>query len=186
MHANGKRGRPIGSKTFRETPAVKRARNFLERKHAGLKPNAAANEVASNWQVSESTVFKDYERHLSRLITTGISDALSKTALPDFERLVRKAEATATGKCRLTEIKAGRMLIRDYPDIATAFARIHTREFQRALDKLAVRLDTLGDTSGARAVRTFDVPSPADDDWLALLGQQYLAIWRRSRNKTIR
>lgn len=41
MRARGKPGRPIGSRTFRETPAVKRARQFFELQYEGMKPTAA-------------------------------------------------------------------------------------------------------------------------------------------------
>jgi hypothetical protein len=186
MRARGKPGRPIGSKTFRETPAVKRARVFLEKKHAGLKPNAAARAVAADWQVSESTVFKDYERHLSRLIgDAGISDALSQTARPDLERLVVKAEAAAVAakrRLRNLEIKIGRTFLMDHPSIAAEFSRLYLIEFRRVQDELAQRLEAEGNVAGVQAVRAFDPENAMNGDvWLALLGQQYLALLRHNK-----
>lgn len=182
MRARGKPGRPIGSKTFRETPAVKRARVFLEKKHAGFKPNAAARAVAADWQVSEATVFKDYERHLSRLIDAGISDALSQTARPDLERLIVKAEAAAVAakrRLRELEVEIGRKFLRDHPDIAAEFSRLYLIELHRMQDGFVQRLEAEGNDAGVQAVRAFDQENTMKGDvWLALLGQQYLALLR--------
>lgn len=169
MPARRKPGRPLGSKTFPETPAVKRARVFLEKRHAGFKPNAAAKAVAADWQVAESTVFKDYERHLSRLIDSGISDALSQTARPDLERLAVKAEAAAdVSRRRLQElkIKIGREFLRDHPDIAARVAEMLHEGLAH---------------SGTNAVHAYDF---SGDEWLIVLGEFRNKLLSRSRERT--
>lgn len=156
----GRRGRPIGSRTFRETPAVKRARAFFELKFDGVKPTAAAKAVAAEWQVSESTVFKDYQRHVARLL------------------------ASAQRRTRQVQIEFGRMLVRDHPGVAAAFARVFARELNSMCGELAERLDALGNSAAAQAVRAYDPETAANGDaWLALLGAQYIALLRRSRDK---
>lgn len=156
----GKPGRPIGSRTFRETPAVKRARAFFELQFDGMKPTAAAKVVAAEWQVSESTVFKDYQRHVARLL------------------------ASARRRTRELQIEFGRMLVRDHPGVAAAFARGFAGEFNSMSVKLAAQLDALGNPAAAQAVRAYDPETATNGDaWLALLGQQYIALLRRSRDK---
>ncbi len=163
MRVRGKPGRPVGSKTFRETPAVKRARAFFELQFDGMKPTAAAKVVAAEWQVSESTVFKDYQRHVARLL------------------------ASAQKRSRELKIQFGRMLLRDHPEIASAFERRFVDEFYSVRDRLAAQLDTLGNAPTAQATRAFNSGAFTESDaWFELLGQQYLAMLRNSRNKTIR
>jgi hypothetical protein len=67
---NRKRGRPVGSRTFQETPAMKRARDFIDLLSDGIKPTQAARRVANQWMVVESTVYKDFQRHQARIFAT--------------------------------------------------------------------------------------------------------------------
>jgi len=64
---NTKRGRPKGSKNKKDPPGFKRAREFEELKEKGLRPAAAAAEVASKYGVDVTTIFSDASRHDSRL-----------------------------------------------------------------------------------------------------------------------
>lgn len=68
MYPRRKLGRPVGSRTFRETPAVKRAREYHALRLDGMKPSKAARIVAVKWMVSESTIYSDSRRHISRLV----------------------------------------------------------------------------------------------------------------------
>lgn len=164
MYPKRKLGRPYGSKTFRETPGVKYAREYLElRAFKGKKPLAAARIVAGEKNISESAVFRAYKRHAERLRS-------------DMDKALRA-----------NYVWFGRWLIRQHPDLADAFARRYIMEFQSGLDKLATRLDSHGCTVGAQGARTFE-PSRfiASEAWLALLGQIYLDFLQPRRNKSIR
>lgn len=152
MYQRPKLGRPYGSKTFREPHGVKYARRYLELwTGEGLTPTEAAKKVSAEWRVSESDVFHAYKRHMERL-------------RPDIEKALRA-----------NHVWFGRWLIRHHPNVADAFARRFIMQYQSGLDKLATRLDSLGDIAGAQAARAFDPASAIEsEDWLALLGQIYL------------
>lgn len=158
MNTRGKLGRPYGSRTFRETPAVKRARQFFELQYEGMKPTAAAKAVAAEWQVSETTIFSDYSRHRARLMT-------------GMEKRIRE-----------NKVWFGRLLMQEHPDIAAEFIDVFVREFRAAYAETARKLDSLGDSVGAQAVRDFDPVSALGDDWVACLGTLYLLMLDRTRN----
>lgn len=98
MDAAKKRGRPAGSRTSGDTPAMRRARRYFELLGDGMKSMAAARAVAAEWQVSESTVFSDCARH--------------------GERLVRQLE----DETRAIRTELGRMIEQAHPDVAVALA----------------------------------------------------------------
>ena len=63
-----RRGRPVGARTNSDTPAVKRAREFIRLQvKAGLRPAQAARRVADTSGKDESTIYKEARRHDARL-----------------------------------------------------------------------------------------------------------------------
>lgn len=159
MHARPKLGRPHGSKTFRETPAVKRARQFFELKSDGMKPTSAAKMVAAEWQVSESTIFSDYSRHRGRLL------------------------AGMKKKMRENDLWFGRLLMQERPDIAAELTRLFTDELISSLSATASRLDAMCNSAVAQWVREYDPATAMGDNWLAIMGRQYRLMCRLTRNK---
>lgn len=63
MKAPPGRGRPKGSGNESPTHGAQRAREYGDLLAAGVKPAAAARQVAMKWNVAESTVYTDYTRH---------------------------------------------------------------------------------------------------------------------------
>lgn len=147
-----RRGRPAGARTRSDTPAVKRAREFIRLKvEDGLRPAQAAKRVAAEFGVDESTVYKDARFHDSRLA--------------DEARLERYDILHS----------AGLMCMEQYPgasdDILTAYSD--------GLEKLAVAVEALGNPVGAGHVRSY---APQWRRWAVItVGMSFLSLLRRKR-----
>lgn len=146
------RGRPVGARTKGDTPAVKRAREFIRLKvEDGLRPAQAAKRVAAKFDVAESTVYKDARFHDARLA--------------DEARLERYDILHS----------AGLMCLEQYPgasdDILTAYSD--------GLEKLALAVEALGNPVGARHVRSY---APQWKRWAIItVGMNFLSLLRRNR-----
>ncbi len=153
---NRKRGRPVGSRTFQETPAMKRARDFLDLLCDGVKPNQAARRVANQWLVVESTVFKDVQRHHARIF------------------------ATQTRATRKRTIDLGRRFQADFPEHAESALAMWNKATVRVVDAFEQQFDA----ETAAAVKSFFSSEWWQETQLELLGECYRAILRRRGNTT--
>lgn len=122
------RGRPAGARTKVDTPAVKRAREFIRLKvEDGLKPAQAAKRVAAKFGVAESTVYKDARFHDARL---------ADEAQLEHDGLLHDAGLT---------------FMDEYPGAADPILDA----FRDGLEKLALAVEALGNHGAARSVRAY-------------------------------
>lgn len=158
-----RRGRPPGRRTNSTTPAMRRAQAFFELKRQGLSPNQAAKVVAADWQVTESTVFKDWERHQSRLFIESIR-ALHK-ARERFVLAVADADGRGAAQQALREIwlEEGKALLDCYPGPVGAFLEAQRANASRLADEL--------ETHDPKAAETFRQIVGDDSFLLEVIGQ---------------
>jgi hypothetical protein len=151
------RGRPRGRKSFHETPAMKRAKQYFELLGAGKKSTAAARKVAIQWQVAECTVFQDARRHGGR-----IADDMERSAI-NMKREVR-----------LRLIALGRKFKADYPERADQFLAMWSQGFLATAEKL----ESLGNPTNAAYVRDYAKAFEESDIYLEFLANVYRLILR--------
>jgi hypothetical protein len=106
--------RPKGARTWRDTPAVKRARECLRLQVIdGLKPSQAVKQVAVSGNVDEGQIYNELARHRERLndeINQGSADAFEAmmkhldTALPALGERMLKAIAGEHDEVRIRRL----------------------------------------------------------------------------------
>lgn len=167
-----RRGRPPGSRTSRATPAMKRAREYFEMKgHKGYTPMKAAKFVAAKWGVTESTVFKDWQRHFLRLYVEQLHR--TRTAQQEWLDIIAGLVGNRAAQQAQSEIwlKDGRTLLERYPDSAAEFLDKTRASINRAADELEGRLRHMGDVAAREKADIFRKIGCSEDYLLQLLGQ---------------